>query len=83
MDTIQLALQDIFRSILKKNEISINPDTAVLDIPGWDSIFHLRMIFETEKRFKIKFNAPEIIAIKKVGDLLDAINKKMDQNKDA
>ena len=51
--------------------------TSAKDIPSWDSLNHVKLIITIENKFKIKFNADEIVEMKNVGDLIKNIKKKI------
>ena len=49
-------LKKIFSDILKKDLSKINNSLSMNDIKEWDSMAHVRIIIEVEKKFKIKIN---------------------------
>lgn len=69
------ALKKIFSEILKINVSQINEKISMKDLKEWDSMAHVRLIIETEKKFKIKINfqeAEKITSFKSFFKLLDS-----------
>lgn len=51
-------------------------DTVAADVPGWDSLTHIYIIAEVEKRFNIQISAKEATSLKSVGDFVALIDSK-------
>lgn len=71
-------LKDIYRGILKKDQISLTPETTAADIEGWDSLTHMMLMGSIEKQFGIKFKLMEIMKFNNVGDMVACIQKKLE-----
>ena len=69
-------LTEILRSVLDDPALTVTRDTVAEDVPGWDSMAHIAMVVEAECRFGITFQAAEIEALQRVGDLLRLIEAK-------
>lgn len=69
-------LNEIFRRILKKEEIILTEGTTAHDVDGWDSLTNMTLLSEVEKVFKIRFTFREMVKLKNVGDLCRAITDK-------
>lgn len=50
----------IFRNIFNDDNLIITPSTTALDVDGWDSLAHIRLIVVIEKSFQLRFTATEI-----------------------
>jgi len=72
-----MELNDLFRKIFNDDAIEISPETTANDIPGWDSLGHIKLMVSIEKKFSIKFTAKEISNLKNVGELLTIIQNKL------
>jgi acyl carrier protein len=70
-------LTEIWRDELDNNNITLTPETTAKDVKGWDSLTNIQLIVATEKKFKIRFAASEIMNFANVGDLANAIIKKL------
>jgi len=67
----------IFIEQLDNSSIVLKRETTAADIDEWDSLNHIQIIVGIEKRFKIRFTSVEIQGFKSVGDMVDAISKKV------
>lgn len=56
--------------VLNTGRGAISPDTAYGSIPEWDSVAHLRLVMEAEKRFGISYRLEQIPEIKTIRDFL-------------
>ena len=72
-------LQNIFRQVFEDDGIVISSETTADDIEEWDSLTHLQLIMQVEKKFKIKFKTSQIKNMKNVGSMVEAINTNMNQ----
>lgn len=79
--TILDDLQDIFRQVFDDDSIELAESTTSNDVDGWDSMMHINLIIAIEKRFRVKFAAAEIAALKAegqdVGRLAQVIERKL------
>ena len=69
-------INQIFIDVLE-DEIEISEETSAADIEGWDSLTHIILIVETEKKFNVKFNSKEISNWKNVGEMILSIESKI------
>lgn len=78
METTDLLkpLNEIFRRVLKREEIILTEDTTAHDVDGWDSLTNMVLVSEVEKVFEVRFTFRQIVKMKNVGDLCRAIADK-------
>lgn len=69
-------VQDIFIDVLEDDDIVLNYNTNADNITGWDSLNHVVLVVEIEKRFNIKFKLEEIQSFKNIGEICDNIFNK-------
>ena len=69
-------VNEVFIDVLEE-EISIKEEYSSYDVDGWDSLNHIMLIVETEKKFNIKFNSSEITSWENVGKMIDCIEEKL------
>ncbi len=69
-------INQVFIDVLEE-EIEISEETSAADVEGWDSLTHIILIVETEKKFNIKFNSKEISNWKNVGEMILSIESKI------
>ena len=65
----------IIADILEVDVCDIEMDTAVGDLPEWDSMHHLQIIAELEKVYNIKFNASDLAELVDVSDLISLVEE--------
>ena len=70
------ALNEIFRQVLGDDSIELKPSMTAEDVDGWDSMNHIFIVVEIEKRFGVKFQAAEMEELKNVGDLAALVREK-------
>ncbi len=49
---------------------------TIAELPGWDSVAHLSLMMEIEKRFQIRFRATELFAITTIPALIAVIEER-------
>ena len=69
-------LTEMFREIFENDALVLTPQTAAPDVPGWDSMNHITIVVETERRFGVKFQTSEIEELRNVGEFITLIAKK-------
>jgi len=78
MDTNEVIneLTKIWRNELDEDSIVLKPETTAKDVEGWDSLTNIQLIVATEKKYKVRFSATEIMNFKNVGDLAETVIRK-------
>lgn len=69
-------LKKIFSDILKKDVSQINDSSSMNNLKEWDSMAHVRIIIEVEKKFQIKINFQEAEKMKTFIEFLDFLESK-------
>jgi acyl carrier protein len=75
-ETVRPRLNAIFQDIFDDPSLQINDQMIAADVEGWDSLSHINLIVEVEKKFKVKFNTAEVRGLKNVGDFIALIARK-------
>ena len=70
----------IFIEQLDNDKIVLTRETTAKDVPEWDSLTNIQLIVAIEKHFKMRFTSTEIQSLKNVGELCDAVQRKMIKN---
>jgi acyl carrier protein len=73
------ALNQVFRQVLEDETIVLTKDTTAEDVDGWDSMNHIFIVAELEKRFGLKFRAAEMEELKNAGELVSLLRQKLDK----
>jgi len=71
------ALNHVLRTVLEDDTIALTPQTTAEDVEGWDSMNHIFIVAELEKRFGLKFKAAEMEELKNVGELAALLHRKL------
>lgn len=74
-DAIYQGLQGVFDDVFDYDG-AMSDATVADDVPGWDSIGHVRMILAAEKKFGIRFQPSEVVGFKNLGELVAVIAAK-------
>lgn len=75
-DMIYAKLAPIFEDVLDADDIPLTPELTAADVPGWDSLNHIRLMLTVQKAFKVKFSAHEIGELHNVDALVKLIQEK-------
>jgi acyl carrier protein len=70
-------LTEVFRKVLDNPSLELRPETTAEDVPDWDSMNHIFIVVEIERRFGIKFQAAEMEELKNVGELVQVIQHRL------
>ena len=70
-------LQNIFREVFFDDELEIFDEMTSDDVEDWDSLSHINLINEIERKFNIEFTTDEMINAKNVGEFIKLIESKM------
>ena len=74
---IYAELNTVFRQVLEDDTIELTPTTTAEDVADWDSMNHIFIVVELEKRFGVKFHAAEMEELKNVGELAALVQQKI------
>jgi len=69
-------LGEIFRDFFDDENLILRPEMTARDVDGWDSLAHVRLLLTIERKFQIKFSAPEVGGLRSVGDLVSLVAHK-------
>ena len=79
--SVEIQILDIygaFRAALDlDNSIELTADSAFEEVPGWDSLGHMRVIAELEEKFDIEFELEEIVDQDTVQKVFDLVRSKL------
>ncbi len=63
------------REVLNDPSVTLDERTEALDVNGWDSLHHVRIILAVESHFGVRFEMDEIQDLADVGALIDLVAK--------
>jgi acyl carrier protein len=55
----------------------LDETTVASQVPGWDSLSHVRILGAVEAEFGIRFRSLEIMRLKDVGELQSLVRRKL------
>lgn len=79
MSTIDDRLTEVFRTTFADESIELSPEMTADDIPAWDSITHIQLIFTVEEEFGIKLSMKDLESLDDVGALRAAISRHLER----
>jgi acyl carrier protein len=62
-------LERLFRDVFGDEAIVLTDETTARDIPEWDSLGHVNLMFSIEERFGVRFHQNELAEFANVGEL--------------
>ena len=62
-------LERLFRDVFGDEAIVLTDETTARDIPQWDSLGHVNLMFSIEERFGVRFHQNELAEFANVGEL--------------
>ena len=72
-------LTNIFHEVFMDDELVLKESMSANDVDIWDSLTHMLMVTAVEKEFGIKFKLKDLNKMKNVGDLIQTIKSKLEQ----
>lgn len=66
-------LSELVGDLLELENLKLSMITTAENVPGWDSLAHVRIVLAAEQTFGVRFTTAEIASLKKVGDLVKLI----------
>jgi acyl carrier protein len=70
-------LTSVFREVFQDENLNIDAATTADDVSGWDSTANVNLILAIEMKFGVAFHTSEVDEMQAVGDLADAIERKL------
>ncbi len=78
-DDIKAEIEKIFKTVLKADDFRIKDELTANDVDGWDSLTHISLINEVEKKFSVKFRLKDLNSLNNIGNLIDITAGKIEQ----
>lgn len=68
-------LADLIQRTFQDDTVDVSRETTALDVDGWDSLSHTVLILRVETTFGITIPVEQVVSLRNVGDLVEAIFK--------
>jgi acyl carrier protein len=62
-------LLELFRTVLGDDELVLHDHTTAEDVPDWDSLAHVNLMFSIEEQFGVQFRDNEFAELRSIGEL--------------
>ena len=62
-------LLELFRTVLGDEELVLHDHTTAHDVPDWDSLAHVNLMFSIEEQFGVQFRDNEFAELRNIGEL--------------
>jgi acyl carrier protein len=69
-------LKTVILGELGLDEFALTEETLATEVPGWDSLSHIRLLAAVEDAFGIRFKGQEVMRLKNVGELDALVRRK-------
>jgi acyl carrier protein len=69
-------LQQIFREVFNDDSLVLRDEMISADIPGWDSVAHINLMFSIESAFGVQFVGNQLAEFKNIGELIKFLTAK-------
>ena len=79
--SVLVTLTPLLREVFNEPTLVVTPDLTASEVRGWDSLGHVRLFFEIEQTFSIRFEPGEISSLERVGEIADLIATKIESSK--
>jgi acyl carrier protein len=70
-------IRNVVSFVVGHQNFQMKHDLTAADVDGWDSLSHMMIITELEKKFDIKFKLKELNKLKDMGSLIATIESKL------
>ena len=77
MRDLMSELTQVFQDVFEDDDLVISRGTTAADVAGWDSLQHVTLILQVERRFGFRLSSAEVADLKSVGDLLDIVQRRL------
>jgi acyl carrier protein len=62
-------LEQVFRDVFNDDALILHHDMTSDDVPGWDSIAHINLMFAIEAAFGMQFVGNELAEARNIGEV--------------
>ena len=70
-------VKEIIADNLKIKISMLSEDTAIGDLPEWDSLHHLQIIAAIEQKYGFQFEPDVLMDLEDVSDIVNAVTKRI------
>jgi acyl carrier protein len=70
-------LKNVILRELNAPDMPMTGSTTAAEVPGWDSLAHVRVLAAVEREYQIRFRSLEVMKLQTVGELQALVDRKM------
>lgn len=70
-------IANVFNAALDMGKFKLKPNSKFGEVPDWDSLGHMRIIQELEKRLDVQFDIDEIVDVDTVKKVIQLAKNKI------
>jgi len=67
--SVQERVQQVVREVLRDDDVVLTDETKASDVPGWDSLAHINIMFTLESEFGVQFDDDQLGSFRDIGEL--------------
>ena len=67
--TVEQRVQQVVREVLSNDDVVLSDETKASDVPGWDSLAHINIMFTLESEFGVQFDDDQLGSFRDLGEL--------------
>jgi acyl carrier protein len=67
--TLHDRLEEVLRTFFNDDELVLTPETVPADVPGWDSLAQVNVVFAIEEAFGIQLGDEQISRFSSIAEL--------------
>ena len=67
--TVHERLEEVFRMVFNDDDLVLTDSTTAAEVPGWDSLAHVNLMFAIEQEFGLQFPGNQFSEFENVGEL--------------
>ena len=71
---IEARLQPICREVFERPELELDDELDATRVDTWTSLSFMQLLTRTEEEFGFRFKITELLKIRNIGSLIDAIS---------
>ncbi len=75
--TVHDRMQSVFRTVFNEPSLELSDDLTAAEVPGWDSLAHIGLMFSLEAEFGVTFSDNELSLLDNAGHLRRVIETKL------
>jgi acyl carrier protein len=69
------AFRGVLEDVLDEQNLDIGESTTAKEVPGWDSLNHVRLLVGIEQAYGINFPIDSVERLENVGELIALVNQ--------